>query len=156
MDTLVPQAIAGLTVVGKAAWESLGLHASWVFDGRPMGTVPDEYLTIAYTSQDVPDVSGTASGLDSEGRSEFFDVLCELSTAKNSGDGNLTAQTERAGELLGAFGEALRADQDLNGLLANGGSADRTGAYTWQREVTESGSFVTVTFSVRVYVGYIE
>src|SRR4051812_11288714 len=153
-DTLVPGVIDALATVFRAALLPHGVPGSAVSDGPFTGSdIPADYCTVGWSTSGPPDVVGTASGEGNDDRSELFEVYCELSLS--TGDATLTALTARAGVLLSAIGDALRADHTLGGYLTNQDSADRTGNFTWERDVGTTGATVAVSFVVHVSVGWL-
>lgn len=152
-DTLVPGTLDALTTVIRTALVAQGLPASAVFDGPPTGSdVPADYCTVGWTANGPPDITGASLGEGNDDRSELFDIHCELSVS--TGDATLTALTARAGLLLSAIGDAIRADHTL-AYLTNQDSADRTGSFAWERDIGTTGAIVTVSFVVHVSVGWL-
>lgn len=152
-DTLVPGTVAALVTVFRAALLPYGVPGSAVSDGPFTGSdVPAEYCTVGWTTSGPPDITGSTAGEGNDDRSELFDVHCELSVS--TGDATLTALTARAGVLLSAIGDALRADHTL-AYLTNQDSADRTGSFAWERDIGTTGATVAVSFVVHVSVGWL-
>jgi hypothetical protein len=153
-DTLVPECIAGLVTLTQAALAGLSVPASAVADGPFLGSdVPPEYVTVGWTTNDPPDIGGVTSGVGNDDRAEEFDIHCQLSVS--IGDSSLTTVTVRAGVLLSAIGQALRADRTLGGALVNQDGADRTGPFAWERDVDTTGASVLVSYVVHVSVGWL-
>lgn len=140
----VPDAVDGLVAVLKQA----DLDDCDVIDGLAVGgSSRTAALTVGAGSDDDPtavDGSSAREGLGGGRDREQYGIRCVLEVSNGSGD--LPATRRRAYALMGTAGDALAANQTLNGavLMAS------LGVHGFSQDQDERGAIAIIAFTVDI------
>ena len=153
--TTVPDVLLALVTLGTA---TVGAAGATVYDGAPdVDNIPPEFLSIGWSrDEDDASVDGDLTDEGNRTGSESYAVHCILSVATGDNDpAAVSARRVRVAQLFALFGNALRADPALGGILGAGGRAD-LGSYSWIYGPTvDGGTYAEVEFDVGVSAYYL-
>lgn len=154
--TTVPAVLAALVTLGRAVLPA----GTEVYDGAPdVDNLAAQFLSVGWSRDE--DEAGVDGDLEDQGNnsaSEDYDVHCVLSVA--TGDTGGTAVADRRAEVMAlwsGFGQAVRADPSLGGVLSPSSNRATIGSgFGWvYGQTAAGGTFAEITFDVSVHAEYL-